>query len=56
MLKWLTRLLAGLCLTIITTTTFASPQNPQVNVDYQMLAVPQDANVGKKIEVIEFFG
>ncbi len=56
MLKWLTRLLAGLCLTIITTTTFASPQNPQVNVDYQMLAVPQDANVGKKVEVIEFFG
>ncbi len=34
----------------------ASPSNPQKNVDYQMLKVPQQTHSGDKIEVIEFFG
>ena len=50
------RLIAAALIGMMATAAFASPANPQKNVDYQVLKVPQPTNTGKKIEVIEFFG
>lgn len=50
------RLIAAVLIGMMATAAFASPANPQKNVDYQVLKVPQPTNTGKKIEVIEFFG
>lgn len=41
---------------LVASTAFASPTNPQNGVEYTTLATPQPVQtVGKKVEVIEFF-
>lgn len=41
---------------LVASTAFASPTNPQNGVEYTTLAAPQPVQaVGKKVEVIEFF-
>ncbi|MBO4790615.1 MAG: thiol:disulfide interchange protein DsbA/DsbL [Oxalobacter sp.] len=56
MKAFLRQLVVLLVFGLAAVTAFAKPSNPQLNVDYQMLAVPQDAEAGKKVEIIEFFG
>ena len=56
MIRLFYRLIAAVLVGMMATAAFASPANPQKNVDYQVLKVPQPTNTGNKIEVIEFFG
>ena len=56
MIRLFYRLIAAVLVGMMAMTAFASPANPQKNVDYQVLKVPQPTNTGNKIEVIEFFG
>lgn len=45
-----------LAATLVASTAFASPTNPQNGVEYTTLSTPQPVQtVGKKVEVIEFF-
>ena len=50
------RFIAIFLLGAVALTASARPSNPQLNVDYQMLPVQQDAEAGRKVEIIEFFG
>ncbi len=50
------RFIALLLFGSVAVTVSARPSAPQLNVDYQILPVQQDAEAGKKVEVIEFFG
>lgn len=36
--------------------SFASPEKPQLGVEYQLAKRPQPAESGKKVEITEFFG
>ncbi len=56
MIKLFSRWIAVLLVSIMAISAMASPSNLQKNVDYQILKVPQPADTGDKIEVIEFFG
>jgi len=56
MKTFLRHLAAMLLLGAIAMTAAARPSNPQLNVDYQLLSIQQDAEAGKKVEIIEFFG
>lgn len=56
MIRLFSRWIAALLVSVMAISAMASPSNPQKNVDYQILKIPQPANTGDKIEVIEFFG
>ncbi len=56
MFKFFFRWIAVMLVGFMAASVIASPSNPQKNVDYQMLKVPQQTHSGDKIEVIEFFG
>ena len=56
MIKSITRWIAALLIGLTALTAAATPSNPQLGVDYQALKTPQDAEAGKKVEIIEFFG
>lgn len=56
MAKFLSRWIAVMLVGFMAASAIASPSNPQKNVDYQMLKVPQPTHSGDKVEVIEFFG
>ena len=55
-MKTFTRWVAALLMGFIAITASASPANPQLGVDYQAVPAPQDAEAGKQVEIIEFFG
>lgn len=55
-MKFLSRWITVLLACVVTVSAMATPSNPQKNVDYQVLKIPQPTNTGDRIEVIEFFG
>lgn len=50
------KILLLLSLGLIAATAIASSANPENGKEYRVLARPQPAEMGKKVEVIEFFG
>ncbi|WP_005878530.1 thiol:disulfide interchange protein DsbA/DsbL [Oxalobacter paraformigenes] len=56
MVKLFSRWIAVMLVSFMAASAIALPSNPQKNVDYQMLKVPQPTHSGDKVEVIEFFG
>lgn len=54
-MRFLQRFLAVLSISFIAFGANAAPNNPQNGVDYRTLDKPQQAEPGKKVEVIEFF-
>jgi thiol:disulfide interchange protein DsbA len=55
-MRLLRKILLALSLGLIAATASASSTNPENGKEYKVLARPQPAETGKKVEVIEFFG
>ena len=55
-MRLLRKILLMLSLSLIAATASASGANPENGKEYKVLARPQPAEMGKKVEVIEFFG
>lgn len=50
------QVLVGASLLLSALSSFASPEKPQLGVEYQLAKRPQPADSGKKVEITEFFG
>ncbi|MES2048269.1 MAG: thiol:disulfide interchange protein DsbA/DsbL [Pseudomonadota bacterium] len=55
-MRLLRKIFLALSLGLIAATAGASSANPENGKEYKVLARPQPAEMGKKVEVIEFFG
>ena len=55
-MRLLQKILLSLSFGLIAATANASSANPENGKEYKILARPQPAEMGKKVEVIEFFG
>ena len=55
-MRLLRKIFLALSLGLIAATASASSTNPENGKEYKVLARPQPAEMGKKVEVIEFFG
>ena len=55
-MRLLGKILLMLSLGLVVATASASSTNPENGKEYKVLARPQPAEMGKKVEVIEFFG
>lgn len=55
-MRFLRKIFLVLSLALAAASTLASSANPENGKEYRVLARPQPAEMGKKVEVIEFFG
>ena len=55
-MKLFCRIFFVIGLALSTNLAWASPEDPQIGVDYRIPENPQPTETGKKVEVIEFFG